>query len=75
MKVTADDQRRVTLPDDVNPGDTFELRQEEAGRFVLVKESEAESRPRLVREGNYYVLDSACAITLEDTLKAIERYT
>jgi len=56
MTVIADQERRITLPENFKPGDSFDLEEKNGNRVVLTKLDEPpRSKIKLVREGNLLV--------------------
>lgn len=75
MTVIADQQRRVTLPENFKPGDAFELEEKNGNRLVLTKLAEpTRSKIKLVWEGNLLVGVSERPITHEEVRKAMDEF-
>lgn len=76
MKVIADGQRRVKLPDPVRAGDVFDVALEPGGRLILTKLKRTNGKKvRLVRKDGLLLLSSPKTITWEQTRKAMDELT
>ena len=74
MIVTADEQRRVPLPEPARPGDVFDLEKEAQGRFILTRLEEPERGVRLERKDGYLVAVTDYVITQEETRRALDEF-
>ena len=74
MIVTADEQRRVALPEPAQPGDVFDLEKEGQGRFVLTRLDKPKQGVRLERKDGYLVAVTDYMITQEETRRAIDEF-
>ena len=75
MTVIVDNQRRVTLPDNFNPGDAFNLEEKNGNRVVLTKLAEPpRSKIKLVEEGKYLVGVGSRVITQEEVRKYMDEF-
>jgi hypothetical protein len=75
MKVIADDQRRVTLPGEVRPGDAFELEETSDGSFLLAKVQVGHNKAsgvRMIEKDGLLLLTSDKPITWEETRRAMD---
>lgn len=72
MTAIADEQRRVTLPEQVSPGEVFDLEEAGCGGFLL-KRAERLARPiRLERRNGYLVAVTDHVITQAATRRAFD---
>ena len=75
MTVVADQQRRVTLPENFKPGDAFDLEEKNGNSIVLTKLAEtSRSKIKLVREGKLLVGVSERTITQEEVRRALDEF-
>lgn len=74
MKLTADNKKRMVVPD-ARPGDVFDYQRLGNGHFSLVRlERPTPPRVKLVRRHGYLVAVGSRTITCEETRKAMDEF-
>ena len=74
MTVTADEQRRVALPNPTMPGDVFELEAASQARFVLTRVNQPCQSVQLERRDGYLVAITNYPITQAATRQALDDF-
>ena len=74
MIVTADEQRRVTLPKPARPGDAFDVEEAGDARFLLTRVEQPVPPVRLERKEGYLVAVTDRLITQEATRRALDEF-
>ncbi len=74
MTVTADEQRRVALPEPVRPGDVFNLEEAGYAQFLLRRVESSTQPVRLERENGFLVAVTDHVITQEMTRRALDEF-
>jgi len=72
--VTADEQRRVVLPDPARPGDVFDVEEAGSARFLLTRVEQPPQPVRLERKNGYLVALTDHVITQEATRRALDEF-
>ena len=74
MTVTADAERRVTLPKEANPGDTFDVEVAGDGHFLLRRVAIPERQVTISEENGFLVASSGRPITMAETRAAMDEF-